>query len=88
MTENLINWNETYSVGNAEMDKQHKKLIEIINKLFKSFKDGNAQEILHEILQEMIDYANYHLNSEEKLLYKYDYPEKEKHEKLHEEFRN
>jgi len=88
MTENLINWNESYSVGNADMDEQHKKLIEIINKLFKSFKDGNAQKILDEILQEMIDYANFHLNSEEKLLFKYDYPEKEIHENLHREFRD
>ncbi len=88
MTENLINWNESYSVGNAEMDEQHKKLIEIINKLFKSFKDGNAQKILDEILQEMIDYANFHLNSEEKLLFKYDYPEKDAHENLHREFRD
>lgn len=87
MTDNLINWNETYSVGNAEMDEQHKKLIDIINKLFKSFKEGNAQEISSEILYEMIEYSNFHLNSEEKLLYKYNYTEKDKHEKLHEEFR-
>ncbi len=88
MTENLINWNESYSVGNAEMDEQHKQLINIINKLFNSFKDGNAQSILDEILQEMIDYANFHLNSEEKLMFKYDYPEKEKHEEIHQSFRN
>ncbi len=88
MTENLINWNDSYSVGNTEMDEQHKKLIAIINKLFKSFKEGNAQEILHDILQEMIDYANFHLNSEEKLMFKYNYPQKEEHEKLHQSFRD
>ena len=88
MSENLINWNDSYSVGNAEMDEQHKKLIEIINKLFKSFKEGNAQEILSEILDEMIDYANFHLNSEEKLLLKHDYPEKDNHEAIHQEFRD
>ena len=88
MTENLINWNESYSVGNSEMDEQHKKLIAIINKLFKSFKEGNAQNILSDILQEMIDYSNFHLNSEEKLLFKYDYPHKEEHEAKHQSFRN
>ncbi len=87
MTENLINWNDSYSVGNKEMDEQHKKLIDIINKLFKSFKEGNAQEILNDILQEMIDYANFHLNSEEKLLFKYNYPQKEEHEAMHKSFR-
>ncbi len=84
----FISWNETYSVGNTEMDNQHKQLINIINKLFDSFKEGNAQEISSEILEEMIEYANFHLNSEEKLLYKFDYPEKENHEILHNEFRN
>ncbi len=88
MTENLINWNESYSVGNSEMDKQHKKLIGIINKLFNAFKEGNAQNILSDILQEMIDYSNFHLNSEEKLLFKYNYPEKEEHEAKHQSFRN
>ena len=88
MTENLINWNDSYSVGNTEMDEQHKKLIAIINKLFKSFKEGNAQEILQDILQEMIDYANFHLNSEEKLMFKYNYPQKTEHEKLHQSFRD
>ena len=84
----FISWNNTYSVGNAEMDNQHKQLINIINKLFDSFKEGNAEEISNEILNEMIEYANFHLNSEEKLLYKFDYPEKENHEVLHNEFRN
>ncbi len=88
MTENLINWNDSYSVGNTEMDEQHKKLIAIINKLFKSFKEGNAQEILQDILQEMINYANFHLNSEEKLMFKNNYPQKEEHEKLHQSFRD
>lgn len=87
MSSKFINWNTTYSVGNTEMDNQHKKLIDIINKLFDSFKEGNAQKISSEILEEMIEYANFHLNSEEKLLYKYDYPEKENHEALHNEFR-
>lgn len=88
MSENLINWNDSYSVGNAEMDEQHKKLIGIINKLFKSFKEGNAEKILSEILNEMVDYANFHLNSEEKLLFKHDFPEKESHEAIHQEFRD
>ena len=88
MIEDLIKWNDSYSVGNTEMDEQHKKLLEIINKLFKSFKEGNAQEILQNILEEMINYANFHLNAEEKLLFKYNYPEKEHHETLHQSFRD
>lgn len=88
MNENLINWNDSYSVGNAEMDEQHKKIIDIINKLFISFKEGKAESILNDIINEMIEYANFHLNSEEKLLYKYDYPQKEEHEKKHQSFRD
>ena len=87
MVSKFINWNETYSVGNTEMDNQHKKLIDIINELFDSFKEGKAEAILSEILDKTIDYANYHLDSEEKLLYKFNYPQKEEHEKFHNEFR-
>jgi len=88
MANNLITWNESYSVSNTEMDMQHKKLISIINKLFDSFKDGNAASMSEEILNEMIEYANYHLKSEEELLQKYNYPEIENHEKIHQSFRD
>jgi hemerythrin len=87
MTSKLINWNESYSVNHPEMDKQHQKLIEIINTLFDYFKEGKAQEIISEILREVIDYANFHLNSEEKLLNKYNYPLKESHIKKHRLFK-
>jgi hemerythrin len=95
MIENLINWNEMYSVGHPMMDEQHQQLISIINKLFNAFKEGNAVESVSSILDEMIRYADLHFISEETLLKENSYPNFDEHLACHaaykqkiQEFRN
>ena len=50
----LIQWNNNYSVKIEKLDKQHKILIGIINKLHNSMKEGKGKEILSEVLKELI----------------------------------
>ncbi len=83
MIENLINWNEMYSVGHPMMDEQHQQLISIINNLFNAFKEGNALESVSSILDEMIKYADLHFSSEESLLKKNNYPHSDEHLACH-----
>ncbi len=82
----FIKWNEIYSVGISEIDDQHKKLIDIINKLFKGFSEGKADEIIPDIINELINYTEYHFKTEEDLFNKYNLPEKEKHIQSHKQF--
>ncbi len=82
----LIEWSKKYSVDVQEIDEQHKKLIEIINDLFAAFKKGKARLILREILDKMMQYADYHFKTEEELLNQCHYAELEKHKKQHDEF--
>lgn len=67
MSEQLIEWQENFSVGNELIDFQHKKIIEIINKFYNAFLNASAVTILSDILSEMIEYANYHFTEEEKI---------------------
>jgi hemerythrin len=34
----FIDWKPEYSVGHAEIDQQHRKLVEIINSLYEAMK--------------------------------------------------
>lgn len=63
---NVIKWTEEYSVGVEEIDAQHKRLISIINHLVKAIEQREKREQLETVLDEMVDYLNYHFISEER----------------------
>ena len=69
----LFEWTPTLSVGVTEMDDQHKKLIDIINRLNEAMKTGKAKEVLAPILKEMADYTVYHFGVEEGYMQKFGY---------------
>ncbi len=58
----------TYSVGYPEMDRQHIKMIELINRSIELEEEGGSEEQLKDLLAEMVDYAWYHFEAEEALL--------------------
>ncbi len=85
MDKEFITWSDIYSVNIEEIDKQHKQLIDIINKLFNAFSEGKAEKIIPEILKELTDYTNYHFKTEEELFEKYNYPDTKVHKDRHSE---
>jgi hemerythrin len=63
-----LRWNNRFSVGNEEIDQQHKMLFNIINYLaLNSGKSCKHHEIT-EILEELIAYTDYHFSAEEVFL--------------------
>ncbi|MCW8935917.1 MAG: hemerythrin family protein [Gammaproteobacteria bacterium] len=76
-------WKEDeYSVGNAEMDEQHKLIFTIINELFANESSKSKMEVL----TELIDYSNVHFSSEEDMLNDTSYAERFDHALLHDEY--
>ncbi len=86
MEKKFISWNEFYELGIEKVDEQHKKLVDMINKLYDAFMEGKAQDVTDEILHEMEQYADYHFKAEEAIFSKYNYPDKEEHISIHAEF--
>ena len=82
----LIHWDSSYSIGVKVIDEQHKKLIDIINKLYSGFLNAEANKILGDILQEVYDYTKFHFDFEENLLTKNQYPKLKEHIEEHEKF--
>ncbi|MCD6556216.1 MAG: hemerythrin [Bacteroidetes bacterium] len=86
MSKKLVTWSEIYSVGIKIIDEQHERLIDLINILFNSFSEGNAENIIPEIIKELKEYTEYHFKTEENLFEKYNYPDKENHIQKHKDF--
>ncbi|MCF6365328.1 MAG: bacteriohemerythrin [Bacteroidales bacterium] len=86
MSKILIKWDKSYSLGIDLIDKQHKKLTDIINKLFSSFSEGKAEELIPTVINELTEYTIYHFKTEEELFDKYNYPGKENHVSGHNSF--
>lgn len=84
----LFKWRESYETGVSAMDEQHKKLIEIINKLYLALRDKESQTIIQDVLEEMNTYAEQHFRQEEVLLKESNYPEYENHVASHQSYRD
>ena len=82
----LINWSDDLSVGIMEIDNQHKKLIDIINRLNDAMKTGQGAQAVGGILQELVAYTREHFSNEEKYFEKFGYEKREEHVERHEEF--
>lgn len=79
----LITWSDKYSVNIGSIDKQHKKLVDIINRLHKAMLDKKTKDEMGIILNELIDYTVEHFGYEEELFTKYSYPGTLLHKKEH-----
>ena len=82
----LISWNESLSVNVAEVDRQHKKLIDLIVELNNAMKQGKGKEVLGGIIDALTDYTITHFGFEEKHFDKLNYPDKDIHKKAHADF--
>ena len=82
----FVVWQDKYSVKIDSIDKQHKKLVAIINELYASMKAGKSNDKLGEILEKLVDYTKYHFSYEEDLLEKAGYKELPEHKEQHKAF--
>jgi hemerythrin len=79
----LIQWNDSLSVDVAEIDRQHQKLVLMINELSEAMKQGKGKDVLGKILNSLIGYTATHFQTEEKYFDLYRYPETAIHKKEH-----
>ena len=80
-----IVWSHTLSVEVDEIDEDHRKLINIFNILNHAVMEGESQDYLAAVLEELINCTVWHFSHEERLMLKYGYEEIEEHKAEHQE---
>ena len=81
----LMQWDETMSVGVAELDSQHQTLVDLINEAYEALRKHD-EHLLAGLLDQMREYAVMHFHFEEKRMEKAGYPDLEEHRTLHDAF--
>eukprot|EP01156_Anaeramoeba_ignava_P024412 Anaeramoba_ignava/c72599_g1_i1.p1 GENE.c72599_g1_i1~~c72599_g1_i1.p1 ORF type:complete len:135 (+),score=6.59 c72599_g1_i1:35-439(+) len=79
----LFVWDDSFSVGINSVDKQHKKLMDIINRVHEAMVMGKSDNIIQEVFKELIDYTHEHFGFEEKYFDMYKYPDRVAHKRKH-----
>jgi methyl-accepting chemotaxis protein len=85
-THSLIDWSDDLSVNIGVIDMQHKRLVEMINKLYHAMKTGKGDQIMGPLFVDLIEYTGKHFATEERFMKDKTYPDYESHKAEHEKF--
>ncbi|MBC8211755.1 MAG: hemerythrin family protein [Gammaproteobacteria bacterium] len=69
---NLV-WDESLSVEVDEIDEDHRRLVDLFNILSHSVTDGDADDYIDAVLEELISCTIWHFRHEERLMIKHQY---------------
>ncbi|MFB9066931.1 bacteriohemerythrin [Pseudofulvimonas gallinarii] len=81
----LLIWNEDLETGIDVIDEQHKRIVELINRLTLVAK-GKIEGNVGEVLAELVDYTLSHFVFEEELMEEAGYPFSKAHKRVHDIF--
>jgi hemerythrin len=80
----LFQWDDSYSVGYAEIDNQHKRWFQLAHELHSAVVTGKGKEVLRQTLASLVTYTKGHLAMEERLMLTHGYPDYQEHKDQHE----
>ena len=81
-----IVWKQEYSVGVERLDRQHQRIISVINALIEKPRVFGASVAIADVLAELNSYVSEHFLLEEQLLSENGYPGLIQHSKKHTEY--
>lgn len=74
----VIKWRESFNTGVDQFDEEHKKIVDLIQRLFDALKTGQKDDCAT-IIDELTSYTEYHFSNEEKVMTEVGYPGLEEH---------
>jgi len=81
-----LKWSKALSVGNPEIDKQHRELFSIVNDLIKVHNQGSKHDEVNRVLLAIVRYAEKHFITEDEYMATYDYPKFADHRQEHSDY--
>lgn len=82
-----ISWKDDFSIKNAEIDDQHKELLEIVNQLYE-FCDKEYTEKTKSLMYQLLEHTREHFDTEESYMKQLKYPQYISHKLEHDRFYN
>lgn len=83
----IIEWETQYNLNIRKIDKQHRKIVSILNDIYKLCSPGEKNpKRLEKIIDRLISYIRHHFSTEEAYLIKHKYPDFQKHKAEHDRF--
>lgn len=79
----LITWGPKLCVGFQQIDEQHKKLVQLINRLNDAMVAGHGRDAIGPTLTELVKYTQYHFATEERLMKLHGYEYSAEHQAEH-----
>jgi hemerythrin len=79
----MMEWNESLKVGHSKIDRDHKKLVGLINTLGDAMSTGQGSDICGDVLNELINYTKTHFAMEEQLMSQHHYAGASEHRAEH-----
>ena len=80
-------WDESITTGNRQLDDEHKRLIQILNRIEAHQNDPVESEAVSLVIEEIREFASYHFRHEEKYMQQINFPDFEDHKEQHKRFR-
>lgn len=81
---NLVKWNESSALGIDEADRQHKKMVELMNEVHRVVHGNRGVSTITNRLSNLIEFTAVHFRWEEQYLESHRYPDLAAHRKEHE----
>jgi len=81
-----IVWDDSFNIQVDVIDQQHRRLVELMNRLIAIQDEKASDDDISDILGAMTNYLGYHFDTEEQLMIDCGYPELESHREEHQTF--
>jgi hemerythrin len=78
-----MEWSDALKVGHSVIDRDHQKLVGLINKLGDAMSAGHGRDVCGEVLNELISYTQTHFATEERLMSAHHYADESRHRAEH-----
>ena len=81
----FMTWEPSFSVNDEELDRQHMRLVGLINSLHEAVAAGTPRPAMDRIASDVAMYARFHFRKEESLMAQHGYPAVGQHTREHAE---
>ncbi len=79
----VIKWRDSFNTGVAQFDREHHKVVELIDGLYQAIRDKSDRAAVLQICDELIVYTGYHFTNEEQAMSAASFPGFTEHQAEH-----